>query len=49
MKSHESRVWYEGQQKRLAASERARTISFVLNVLVVTLILGIALVLVVRM
>lgn len=46
LKSYESRAWYEGQQKRMAASERARQLSFVWRVFVVTLIIVVAWVLV---
>lgn len=48
MKSYESRAWYEGQQKRMAASERARHVAFVWRLFIVTLIIGVAWVLVTR-
>ena len=46
MKSYESKVWYEGQQKRMAASQRAKQLAFVWRLFVVTLILSVAWVLV---
>lgn len=46
MKSYDGQAWYDGEQERMAAIERARHFAFAWPLFVVTVILGVAWVLV---